>query len=143
MEIWEQADRGGCQCGDSTCAPRWRYSWMVDRAYSTRREMVALGWKWIGGRPRGVWVTNDAAAVDAFRRRMAAFNPCGTMPEIVSNGTHAAAGAPMHDLHAARVALAREYRAAGIDATVEIDGFDNLTAAELADEVVYLADFQG
>ncbi len=105
--------------------------------------MVALGWKWLAGRPRGVWVTNDAAVVDAFRRRMAAFTPSGAMPEIVSNGTHAAIDAPMHDLHAARVALAREYKTAGMDATVEVENFDSLTADQLRDEVVYLSDFQG
>jgi len=143
MKIWEQADRGGCQCGDSTCRPRWHYSWMVDRAYSTRREMVALGWRWLAGRPRGVWVTNDAAAVDAFRRRMAAVTPSGEMPEIVSNGTHAAIDAPMQSLHDARVALAREYKTAGMDATVEVEDFDNMTADQLRDELTYLADYQG
>jgi hypothetical protein len=49
----------------------------------------------------------------------------------------------MHDLHAARVALAREYKTAGMDATVEVENFDNLTADQLNDEVAYLSDFQG
>lgn len=35
------------------------------------------------------------------------------------------------------------YESAGLDAAAEIDGFDNMTAAELADEIVYLADHQG
>ena len=43
----------------------------------------------------------------------------------------------------ARVRCLTEHAAAGIDATVEIEGFEHLTAAELADEVVYLADYQG
>jgi hypothetical protein len=43
----------------------------------------------------------------------------------------------------AKMSCLAEHAAAGIDATVEIDSFDNLTAAELADEVAYLADYQG
>ena len=35
------------------------------------------------------------------------------------------------------------YDSAGLDAAAEIDGFDNMTAAELSDEIVYLADHQG
>jgi hypothetical protein len=46
-------------------------------------------------------------------------------------------------LNDARMRCILEYAAAGIDATVEIDDFDTLTAAELADEVAYLADYQG
>jgi hypothetical protein len=36
-----------------------------------------------------------------------------------------------------------EYATAGLDAAVEIDGFDRLTAEQYSDEVAYLADFQG
>ena len=35
------------------------------------------------------------------------------------------------------------YAAMGLDADVEIDGFDTMTPAQLADELVYLADYQG
>jgi hypothetical protein len=47
------------------------------------------------------------------------------------------------ELRDARVRCIAEHATAGIDATVEVENFDTLTAAELADEVVYLADFQG
>jgi hypothetical protein len=43
----------------------------------------------------------------------------------------------------ARVRCSIEYATAGLDAASEIDGFDSMTAAELADEVTYLADHQG
>ena len=43
----------------------------------------------------------------------------------------------------ARMQCLVAYDSAGLDAAAEIDGFDNMTAAELADEVTYLADHQG
>jgi hypothetical protein len=46
-------------------------------------------------------------------------------------------------LNDARVRCITEHESAGIDATVEVENFDTLTAAELDDEVVYLADYQG
>jgi hypothetical protein len=36
-----------------------------------------------------------------------------------------------------------EHATAGIDAAVEIDGFDGLTADQYRDEVTYLSDYQG
>ena len=36
-----------------------------------------------------------------------------------------------------------EYSAMGLDARVEIDNFDTLTAEQLSDELTYLSDFQG
>jgi hypothetical protein len=86
MTIYEQADRTG---------ETVRYSWMVSRGYATRGEMDRLGWKWISGRPRGCFVTNDPVAVSAFRRAMAALTAEQTAPSIVSNGTHDRANAPM------------------------------------------------
>jgi hypothetical protein len=47
------------------------------------------------------------------------------------------------ELRDARVRCIAEHATAGLDATVEVENFDALTAAELADEVAYLADFQG
>ena len=37
----------------------------------------------------------------------------------------------------------REFASVGIDAALEIDGFDVMTIQELRDELTYLADFQG
>jgi hypothetical protein len=37
----------------------------------------------------------------------------------------------------------REFAACGIDAALEIDGFDTMTIDQLRAELVYLADFQG
>jgi hypothetical protein len=85
MTIWEQVDAG-------REAPV--YSWMVVRSHGTSGEMLPLGFKWISGRPRGVFVTNDWRAVERFRGRMAA---CNVETTIESNGTHARLGLPMHD----------------------------------------------
>jgi hypothetical protein len=49
----------------------------------------------------------------------------------------------MHDIHAARMALRREYVAGGLDADVEIDGLLEMTADQLRDELSYLGDYQG
>lgn len=46
-------------------------------------------------------------------------------------------------IEAARDAARREFATAGLDAAVEIDGFDRLTADQLRDEVTYLSDYQG
>lgn len=140
MNIWEQVDSAtGCNC----CPHNLRYSWMVQRSYATRVEMQGLGWKWIPGRPRGVFVTNDAAAVERFRRLMAGMNPEQIAPPIVSNGSHQRLGAPMHDVWAARENLRREYATAGLDPTVEIEGYLDMDADQLRDELAYLADYQG
>lgn len=85
MTIWEQVDAG-------REAPR--FSWMVARSYNTRAEMFALGFSWIAGRPRGVFVTNDWRVVERFRGRMAA---CNATTTIESNGTHEKLGLPMHE----------------------------------------------
>jgi hypothetical protein len=37
----------------------------------------------------------------------------------------------------------REFASVGIDAALEIDGFDVMTINQLRSELVYLADFQG
>ena len=42
-----------------------------------------------------------------------------------------------------RMRCVEEYATAGLDAAVEIDGFDRLAAGQYSDEVAYLADFQG
>jgi hypothetical protein len=42
-----------------------------------------------------------------------------------------------------RLRCVEEYATAGLDAVVEIDGFDRLAAEQYSDEVAYLADFQG
>ena len=44
---------------------------------------------------------------------------------------------------AAREAARREFATAGIDAAVEIEGFDAMTADQYRDEVTYLSDYQG
>lgn len=87
MRIWEQADPG---------RDRPIFSWMVQRNYSTRTEMQSMGWRWLPGRPRGVFVTNDPAAVVQFRRRLANMRPDQAEPVIESNGTHAAAAVAMY-----------------------------------------------
>ena len=46
-------------------------------------------------------------------------------------------------IEAARDAARREFATAGLDAAVEIDGFDRMTAGQLRDEVTYLSDYQG
>lgn len=80
MTIYEQADAG---------RERPIYCWMLSRGYGTRREMERWGWKWIKGAGcRGVFVTNDPAAVRIAREVLQLAAP-------VSNGTHAAIGAPM------------------------------------------------
>lgn len=137
MTIYEQVDMG-CACSQPTCRKRFRYCWMLSRAYATRAEMIRWGWKWIAGSRgcRGVFVTNDPAAVDRARAVL-------RLPEPVSNGSHARMGAPMHDLQSARDQVRREYVAAGLDADLEIDGFAEMTAADLRDQLVYLADYQG
>ena len=135
MTIWEQAD-SGCRCPEPGCRNRVRYCWMLSRSYATRSEMLRWGWKWLPGQPRGVFVTNDPAAV-ARARAVLRLDP----PQ--SNGSHARIGAPMHDLFAARSEVRAEYAAAGLDAAAEIDGFDAMTADQLRDEITYLGDFQG
>lgn len=81
MTIYEQADR--------PTSDRVLYSWMLSRAYGTRREMERWGWKWIRGAGcRGVFVTNDPAALRTAREALRLGDP-------VTNGTHAAVGAPM------------------------------------------------
>jgi hypothetical protein len=37
----------------------------------------------------------------------------------------------------------REFASVGLDAALEIDGFDTMTIDQLRSELVYLADFQG
>jgi hypothetical protein len=37
----------------------------------------------------------------------------------------------------------REFASVGLDAALEIDGFDVMTIDQLRSELVYLADFQG
>ncbi|NBW23651.1 MAG: hypothetical protein EBR82_88475 [Caulobacteraceae bacterium] len=44
---------------------------------------------------------------------------------------------------AAREAARREFATAGLDAAVEIEGFDTMTADQYRDEVTYLSDYQG
>ena len=135
MTIWEQVDVTPC-CDRPGCGERLRYSWMLSRAYATRSEMLRWGWKWIAGKPRGVWVTNDPAAVDRARAALRLGDP-------QSNGSHQRAGQPMHDIHAARMTLRREYVAGGMDADVEIDGLLDMNADQLRDELAYLGDYQG
>lgn len=80
MKIYEQADPGR----DGPI-----YSWMISRAYATRREMERWGWKWIRGVGcRGVFVTNSPAAVRLAQETLRLDAP-------TSNGTHAAADAAM------------------------------------------------
>lgn len=137
MTIYEQADLA-CGCRRDDCTKKFRFCWMLDRSYATRSEMIRWGWKWIGGGRgcRGTFATNDPAAVEIARRVLRLDAP-------KSNGSHAALGAPMHDVYAAREALEREYRTAGLDAATEIDGFATMTAEELRDEMTYLSDYQG
>lgn len=136
MTIYEQVDLR-CGCRRLECTTPYRYSWMLSRGYNTRTEMARWGWKWIKGSGcRGVFVTNDPAAVDRARAVLRLDAP-------VSNGSHERMEAPMHDVYAARQTLIREYASAGLDARVEIDGFDNLTAEQLTDEITYLSDYTG
>lgn len=126
MTIWEQVDSTG---------DKLRYSWMISRGYATRAEMIRWGWKWIAGKPRGVFVTNDPAAVNRARDVMRLDAP-------ESNGTHDRIGAPMHAVHAARERVRAEYAVAGLVADAEIDGFDEMTPHQLFAEITYLADYQ-
>jgi len=136
MTIYEQADRG-CVCRREECTSRFTYSWMLSRAYATRGEMERWGWKWIKGAGcRGVFVTNDPAAVDRARGVLRLDAP-------LTNGTHAAIGAPMHDVFSARRRIVKAYAEMGLDAAIEIDGFDAMTADQLSDELTYFADYQG
>ena len=129
MTIWEQVDAG-------KAAPV--YSWMLSRSFATRSEMIRWGWKWISGSRgcRGVFVTNDPVAVDRARAVLRLDAPR-------SNGTHEKLGVPMHDVVSARAAVRAEYATAGLDADAEIEGFDTMTADQLADEIAYLGDYQG
>lgn len=56
--------------------------------------MARAGWRWIAGKPRGVYVTNDPAAVQRLRAEVPALTP----PR--SNGTHARAGVPLYQFPA-------------------------------------------
>jgi hypothetical protein len=47
------------------------------------------------------------------------------------------------NLQQARDAVRREYLIAGLDADVEIEGFADMDADQLRDEITYLADYQG
>lgn len=49
----------------------------------------------------------------------------------------------VHDRITARAVCIEEHATAGLDAAVEIDGFDRLTADQYRDEVTYLSDYQG
>jgi len=46
-------------------------------------------------------------------------------------------------LQQARDAVRREYLLVGLDADVEIEGFADMDADQLRDEITYLADYQG
>lgn len=52
-------------------------------------------------------------------------------------------GADADRLLVARAAVRAAFATAGLDADVEIDGFDTMTAGQLADEITYLGDYQG
>jgi hypothetical protein len=134
--IWEQVDLA-CGCGRDKCRQRYRFSWMIALPYAMRREMIAMGWKWISGRPTGVFVTNDPAAVDRLRDSRPGIGP------IASNGSHERMGAPTHAVQQARDAVRREYLLTGLDADEEIEGFADMDADQLRDEITYLADYQG
>ena len=127
MKIWEQVDSTG---------DKLRYSWMLNRGYATRAEMIRWGWKWIAGRPRGLFVTNDPAAMNRARDVLRLDAP-------ESNGTHDRIGAPMHAVHAAREAVRAEYAVAGLVADAEIDGFGEMTPHQLFAEITYISDYQG
>lgn len=43
----------------------------------------------------------------------------------------------------ARMNCLEQFAIAGMDARIEVENFDSLTADQLRDEVVYLSDFQG
>jgi hypothetical protein len=135
MKIWEQVDIS-CGCGRDECRQRYSYSWMISRGYATRAEMIRWGWKWIAGRPRGLFVTNDPAAVNRARDVMRLDAP-------ESNGTHDRIGAPMHAVHAARERVRAEYAVAGLVADAEIEGFEEMTPHELFAEITYISDYQG
>jgi len=127
MKIWEQVDSTG---------DKIRYCWMLNRGYATRAEMIRWGWGWIAGRPRGLFVTNDPAAMNRARDVLRLDAP-------ESNGTHDRIGAPMHAVHAARERVRAEYAVAGLVADAEIDGFEDMTPHQLFAEITYISDYQG
>ena len=127
MKIWEQVDSTG---------DKLRYCWMLSRGYATRAEMIRWGWKWIAGKPRGLFVTSDPAAMNRARDVLRLDAP-------ESNGTHDRIGAPMHAVHAARERVRAEYAVAGLVADAEIDGFSDMTPHQLFAEITYISDYQG
>ena len=59
------------------------------------------------------------------------------------DATEAVIRTAVKTLIAAQHRCRTEYATAGLDATIEIESFEKLTAEQLDDEVVYLGDYQG
>ena len=66
---------------------------------------------------------------------------CGPGRSIKPRGWTARAAAASRLL--SRQIAIKEHAAAGIDARVDVDGFEAMSAGQLDAEVVYLSDFQG
>ena len=66
---------------------------------------------------------------------------CGPGRAIKPRGWSARAAAASRLV--SRMRCIEDYATAGLDATIEVDNFESLTAEQLDDEVVYLGDYQG
>jgi hypothetical protein len=54
-----------------------------------------------------------------------------------------AAGRALAEYHAARAAATKAYASVGADIAVDCDGHETMSAAQLRDEIQFIADFQG
>ncbi len=92
----------------------------------------------------GGWVEDEyrrmvrACAYDVIEERHGIDRVDAIMAEVDPSW-----GVDADRLLAARAAVRAEYAVAGLDADVEIDGFDTMTAEQLRDELTYLGDYQG
>lgn len=92
----------------------------------------------------GGWVEDEyrrmvrACAYDVIEERHGIDRVDAIMAEVDPSW-----GVDADRLLAARAAVRAEYATAGLDADVEIAGFDTMTADQLMDEITYLGDYQG
>jgi hypothetical protein len=62
---------------------------------------------------------------------------------VLGSGQYAAIVDDVYRTIVARSVVAQVCKNMGVDATVDIDGFDSMTVDQLSDELAYLADYQG